>query len=253
MALRALQNNYIWITTRPEGCLVIDPGEAKPVLEFCERNATAVHSILITHHHQDHTGGIRGIMSHFPDVHIIGPTHLQNDFPLQQPIDSKMTNLSIAHTPKTWQIIHTPGHTLDHICYRYQDHLFCADTLFSAGCGRVFEGSYKQMFTALQRIASMPDSTHLYPAHEYTIDNLSFAEMIEPNNNHIKQHKSLTQNKLRQGQASLPTVLRLEKKINPFLRTHLESVKERLEELTGAICQSELDVFTGLRKLKDDF
>ena len=264
-ALPALTDNYIWAIELGNKLTIIDPGEGQPVLDFLGKYALELESILITHHHYDHIGGIADLYTHNPQVNIYGPDLTNHrfikahsaaaiaslaDIPIR-PVHSQ-SKLHLAHG-QTWHILCTPGHTQDHICYYLPGHLFCADTLFSAGCGRLFDGTAAQMYQSLNKLAQLPDDTKIYPAHEYTLNNLAFAAYIEPNNLAIQQAMSEAQQQQARQQPTLPSTLAREKCINPFLRCDQATVHARVVSLTGQLLDTPSDVFKALRTLKDHY
>ena len=249
--LSALTTNYIWIITTNETTVVVDPGEARPVIEYLNATQRSCDAILITHHHLDHTGGVTNLLQTYPKCPVYGP-NLQT-----LGIDNvEIDPLKLLHIPKlssTIKIMRTPGHTLDHLCYLIENKLFCGDTLFSAGCGRLFEGDGKDLYNSLEAIRQLPDSTIIYPAHEYTEDNIRFALTIEPDNTPLIEYEEQVKKKRAQDIPSLPTTLAREKSINPFLRTHVESIQTKVSQLSHQPVASAMDTLITLRQLKDQF
>lgn len=250
-AIPALKDNYIWMMTNVTAhtTLIVDPGDAMPVMHFLEQHHLNPLAILITHHHWDHTNGIKELTAKYtipvygPENNVLDVTHRLKEPDVIQ-VDSTCIPL---------QILNIPGHTLDHIAYYAQDVLFCGDTLFAAGCGRVFEGSPEQLFSSLQKIAAFPGETKIYCAHEYTLNNLRFAQTVEPNNGCISERLKQVQYLRDQSLPTLPSTLLAEKTTNPFLRCHMGEVKSQVEHYAGHSLATALDVFTELRKWKDQF
>jgi hydroxyacylglutathione hydrolase len=244
----AFNDNYIWLLATPQGqCIIVDPGECNPVLQkLAERHLTP-QAILLTHHHNDHVGGVRGIIEQFPQTQVYGP---QETASKGSRIILKNTGIiKIADIDLTfWQ---TPGHTAGHISYYCQPYLFSGDTLFSAGCGRLFEGTAEQMYQSLQQFAALPDDTLLCCAHEYTLANLQFAESILPNDLNIINQKKIVLQMREKGCSSLPSTLGLERKINLFLRCDDIDLKRKIPENIQNTNPSS--IFAYLRQMKDSF
>ena len=214
-----------------------------------KKNNLNLETILITHHHFDHTGGISELSSKWK-TKVYGPKggHIKG-------IDSELSedsNITILDTQ--FNIFETPGHTLDHIAYYSKDidSLFCGDTLFSGGCGRVFEGTYSQMYESLKKLSKLPEDTQIFCGHEYTSSNLQFACAVEPNNQFIKEYNQEITEKTKNGVPSLPSSLKIEHMINPFIRCNEENLIDNINKKFGEL-SSEIEIFSTLRKWKDDF
>jgi hydroxyacylglutathione hydrolase len=240
IALPAFQDNYIWVIKNQEDFICIDPGDASPVLAFAEQKQLRLTHILLTHHHADHIGGVRELERSFPDVII------HNIFELTQ----KPEFLQLGRYQ--FNILNTPGHTRTHVCYFEPDQrwLFCGDTLFSAGCGRVFDGNMHDLYASLQQLKQLPNDTRIYCAHEYTRQNLKFARTVEPHNQAIQTHLDYLET--HPNQTSLPSTLSLEKQINPFLRLDKPEVRAFVKTHGGST-QTPEACFTYLRQAKDRF
>lgn len=241
----AFSDNYIWcvIDESAQQALVVDPGDAKPVLTFLEENNLGLSAILVTHHHRDHTGGIASLRSRYGDARVYGPDSITDRTDTVGDGD-KVRIEGFGD----FVVTGVPGHTLDHVAYYQKGHLFCGDTLFSAGCGRLFEGTPAQMFASLQRLADYPDDTLVYPAHEYTLGNLRFAATVEPDNAEIATYRAWVEEQRALGKPSLPTTIQQEKAVNPFLRSHCVGLKH-----LGEARSSPLTIFTIAREKKDHF
>ncbi len=247
-----LNDNYVWIVIDREhkAAIAIDPGEAKPVFDFLKTQQFSLNGILITHHHWDHINGVAELKNRF-HCPVIGPETKSIDH-ITKPVRANQS-IHIKPFPFGLQIIEIPGHTLDHIAYYSPGLLFCGDTLFSAGCGRVFEGTPEQMYTSLQKIAALPDETNIYCAHEYTLNNLRFAETVEPDNLHIKDRMAYVRELRKKNLPSLPSTLREEKLTNPFLRCESPEVIRQAELYAKQTLPTPLAVFIWVRKWKDGF
>lgn len=238
----AFKDNYIWIISTASGAIVIDPGDAKPVIKYLKKHQLKCIAILITHHHYDHIGGVDELYRYDSNILIYGP----KDLNLKSPVRQLPLNIEIANI--TFRIIPIPGHTLDHVAYYDGDHLFVGDTLFSGGCGRVFEGTHQQMLESLDTLCQLPNSTKIYCAHEYTYQNLCFAKSVEPDNKHIDQYMDWVSKNV----ISLPSTLAKEKSINPFLRLNQSTIHQSIQDKCPDPA-SRLNVFSTLRTLKDEF
>ncbi|MGL5031972.1 MAG: hydroxyacylglutathione hydrolase [Aeromonas sp.] len=254
ITIPAFEDNYIWLIQHQDRCLVVDPGEAAPVLARVSALGLHLDAILLTHHHQDHIGGVSELQSHFPMAQIYGPTlDAMPSLHGQWLSDGEEINWHGL----TFKVMHVPGHTLGHLAYYGQYHgqgmLFCGDTLFSAGCGRLFEGTPAQMYHSLRRLAALPDETLIYCAHEYTLANLRFAYAVEPNNLAIQRQLGLVSKLRQQGLPSLPTRLADERSFNVFLRCNEDSVKFSAEKYALKCVENPEDTFAILRSWKDVF
>lgn len=255
--LNAFTDNYIWIikNTETKQCAVVDPGEAESVIQWLKQNNTyQLSAILITHHHKDHTGGIPELIKYssakvlaFRDASIPNVTVLLSD---QQTIH--LLGLTV-------EIIAVPGHTLDHIAYYVpkqktikEPWLFSGDTLFSGGCGRVFEGTMEQMYQSLQKLNQLPSDTKIFAAHEYTVNNLLFALTIEPKNQTIKDHLIHCQYLRNIEIATLPSTLAIEREINPFLRCNQIDIITTIEQQINKKITNSQQVFNIIREWKNN-
>lgn len=247
----AFSDNYIWLLRQDTttDVAVVDPGDAKPVIDYLEREGLGLSTILVTHHHHDHTGGIPELAKRY-SPRIIGP-----DNPNIEALDERLGEGDECRVlGRRFSVMAVPGHTLDHIAF-FADGtpplLLCGDTLFSAGCGRLFEGSPVQMHDSLTRLAALPENTLVFAAHEYTLANLRFAQAVEPHNATRDAYLSDCQRVRELERPTLPSTIGRERRINPFLRTDNADVK------TTAAAQgatdSPLATFTTLRAWKDSF
>lgn len=220
VSIPALNDNYIWLYGRENlSIIVVDIPDIAPLRQYLQQHHISVAALFLTHHHNDHTQGVMAFRQDFPNTPVFGPeetrakgaSHIINAGKFSIPVGDNGANYHI-------EVIETGGHTEQHLSYLIDGHLFCGDSLFSAGCGRVFTGNYQQMFEGLQRINQLPDSTLICAGHEYTLSNLAFAQQVLPNNLVLEQHLACVQALRRNNQPSLPTKLSLEKQINPFLQ-----------------------------------
>lgn len=254
-ALPAFSDNYLWLLQdhAQRHCAVVDPGDAAPVLAWLAAHAGwQLSDILITHHHPDHIGGIAQLKA-ATGARVYGPA--QEQIPLRDVALIEGDRISVLD--REFVVHAVPGHTLGHIAYYHaapeQPWLFCGDTLFSAGCGRLFEGSPAQMHASLSLLANLPDATRVYCTHEYTLSNLHFARAVEPHNTAVATHFAEVSAWRAAGRISLPSTIALEKAINPFLRCAETSIREKIDEREGIQQRSPEEVFASLRKWKDSF
>ncbi|MCI0749652.1 MAG: hydroxyacylglutathione hydrolase [Nevskiales bacterium] len=248
----AFADNYFWLLHRDGRAVVVDPGVAEPVEQALREYRLQLSAILITHHHADHIGGLAALKSKF-QVPVYGPRVESARIPGLTHLLKEGDRLSLDALKQELQIWEVPGHTLGHIAYLAGDFTLCGDTLFSAGCGRLFEGTPQQMHQSLMRLAALPESTAVFCAHEYTLSNLAFAAAVEPANaviqNEIVRVRALRQREI----PSLPSNIGQERRINPFLRTRDPAVVRAAEQRAERRLMSALDVFTVLRHWKDEF
>ena len=245
----AFKDNYIWLLRKGTSAVVVDPGDASPVLEVLEREGLILTAILITHHHADHQGGVARLLAHFR-VEVFGPA-TESITGLTRPLCGGVT-ICLESLAAEFNVIAVPGHTRGHIAYYGSGCLFCGDTLFTAGCGRLFEGSPVQMHDSLTQLAALPDQTAVYCAHEYTEANLRFALAIEPGNKHLQQRIGDVAAARANGLATVPSTIALEKATNPFLRCSEPEVIAAAQK-KSAHARGTVEVFSALREWKNNF
>lgn len=253
----AFSDNYIWAYQDPStgNAGVVDPGDATPVIEYLNRTGKVLSHILITHHHPDHVGGVAELVKQYNPV-IYGPVseHFQA---ISKPVcDGDHFELF----GEQLAVIAVPGHTLDHIAYYIENPcdkqgpiLFCGDTLFAAGCGRIFEGNPGMMFKSLQKLANLDARSRVYCTHEYTLANLRFAIAADPDNDRLKQRIQRESLKREQDLPTLPSTIGLELETNPFLRCHEPELRSSADSISGTPNTTPEQVFSSLRKWKDNF
>lgn len=260
-AISAFRDNYIWVIrapqetsatqdSAPEPCVIVDPGDAKPVLAWLQAHQCKPEAILLTHHHWDHSGGVADILAHYPCPVYSGQA---SDVDSVSKCLQEGEQLSLLGGDLVLEVIDCPGHTLDHIAFVNPALAFVGDTLFAAGCGRMFEGEAQQFYHSLQKIAQLPADCKIYCAHEYTAANLAFAAAVEPDNLAIQQRIATVQEQREQGQATVPSELACEHATNPFLRCHLPSVQHAAEQHSQKSLKTPADVFAVIRQWKDNF
>lgn len=249
--LPVLSDNYIYIVTCEETGMtgVVDPASADPVIAYLLAKNKKLDCIFNTHHHEDHTGGNARLLERYPDCEIVAPASETARIPdIDIPVkDGSTVRLGMC----TAKVMEVPGHTTGHVIYWFekQNALFCGDSLFSLGCGRMFEGTPAQMWDSLKKIRSLPDETHVYCAHEYTLDNAKFAETVEANNPLLKTYRKKIEKMRAKHEPTVPSVLAIEKAINPFLRCDHPEVKKAV----GLENSDPSDVFAEVRRRKDNF
>lgn len=247
-SIPAFTDNYIWLI-KNEGnhCAVIDPGDEKVVIDYLKENDLTLSCILITHHHWDHTDGIAGLVRAYPQVKVIGP----DIKPIPHLSMAVKDGDQIELFDHRFLVVGTAGHTEDHISYVGDGKLFCGDSLFSAGCGRLLGGTAEQSFNSLQKLATLPVETEVYCTHEYTAANVAFALAVEPENPQLDKYREEVNWLRAQKKSTLPSTIGKEKQINPFLRTAELSVKRAVAQ--RAKNDTDLETFRALRQWKDEF
>lgn len=247
----AFKDNYIWLIHDDQSAIVVDPGDAKPVINTLQKRNLTLTDCLVTHHHSDHIGGIKDLQKRFPDMQVWASSHPSYDFAHTVVNEPEVLKLALNGKRLQFHVLDVPGHTLEHIAFYEpkQKWLFCGDTLFGAGCGRLFEGTPAQLLTALKKLADLPDETKVFCTHEYTEHNLSFALSMEPEHQALNQRMEHTQLLRTQGLPSLPSSIGLEKATNPFLRCHEPTLKSAINMPD----RGELAIFTAIRESRNHF
>jgi len=251
--LSAFKDNYIWTLQSLEGSriIVVDPGDANPVLSYLQSNNLDLEAILLTHHHWDHSGGIVTLKQYFPNIPIYG-SKIDQVEGVNQFVKEGQT-FTIKGFDSPIQVLDIPGHTLGHVAYFTENNLFCGDTLFSCGCGRLFEGTPAQMVSSLKKIKQLPKETLIYCGHEYTLANIAFAENVEPNNIMLKKRRQEATLSRNAHHPTLPVSLASELQTNPFLRCDAAEVINSVEKTCGKKLNNEIAIFTELRQWKNLF
>jgi len=250
--LPAFVDNYIWMLHDGQHAWVVDPGDAQPVTQALQREGVQLQGILVTHHHPDHTGGVN-FLRDTTGAKVFGPAHEPMPEPLERLNDGHVVEALGLH----FRVIDVPGHTAGHIAYFCdamdgQPLLFCGDTLFSGGCGRLFEGTPAQMKASLERLSALPDTTRVCCTHEYTLSNLRFAQAVEPDNQVLADYAVQAQNLRAQGLPTLPSSMVLERQINPFLRSTQPTIAASVRAFDAAAVERD-GVFATLRQWKNQY
>ena len=256
IALPAFSDNYLWLWQQDRMAVVVDPGDAAPVLQALADQGLTLAAILVTHHHADHVGGVREL-HHSTGAQVFGPTREEVPAPFTPVMQGEQFDL----LGQTVQVLDVPGHTAGHVAYflpnaQLQPVLFCGDTLFSGGCGRIFEGTPAQMLASLDSLAALPANTQVCCAHEYTLSNLRFALTVEPSNTDLQTYMAHCQQLRAQYTPTLPAQLGTELQINPFLRARHPEVRHAVAQHAGLSALEQTDdvaVFAALREWKNDF
>jgi len=247
----AFNDNYLWLIHNQRKAIVVDPGDAAPVINTLKKLNLDLQTILITHHHQDHIGGVELLLRTYPNAEVFAPK--LEHYPFKHTPVGEPQQVYLGDWVSSAKVIDVPGHTLGHIAY-YIEHnaqqwLFCGDTLFGAGCGRLFEGTPAQMQASLQKLTALPASTQVYCTHEYTLHNINFALTLEPGNASLIKRQQDAKALITSGQPTLPSSLALELATNPFLRCHMPEIQASLHTENTNLLQT----FSAMRALRNSY
>ncbi|MBN4053727.1 hydroxyacylglutathione hydrolase [Haliea sp. AH-315-K21] len=255
--IKAFSDNYLWLFKQSDSidACIVDPGDAFPVLAYLKQEKLNLTAILLTHHHPDHVGGVNELLKHY-DVPVYGP----ESSAIPTVTQALHEGDSIVAGNTRFAVLEIPGHTLDHIAYFADAEsdqlptLFCGDTLFAGGCGRIFEGTPVMMYDSLQKLAALNPATQVYCAHEYTLSNLAFAEAVLPEDSALQQRIQLEKEKREYDIPTVPSSISVELETNPFLRAENQAIIDAVRSQSGNQRVTRPDeVFAILRQLKDDF
>ncbi|HVZ43192.1 MAG TPA: hydroxyacylglutathione hydrolase [Ramlibacter sp.] len=251
--LPAFQDNYLWMLHDGHRALVVDPGDAKPVLQFLRHSGLQLATILVTHHHPDHIGGVDELRD-ATGAQVYGPAREK----IPEPLTRLAQGDEITVLGLRFRVFDVPGHTAGHIAYYCEEVdgaplLFCGDTLFSGGCGRLFEGTPAQMLDSLHKLAALPGNTRVCCTHEYTLANLKFAKAVEPGNDELAHYFDHCESLRASGLPTLPSSIGRERRINPFLRAREPAVQRAAQDYNGADPGDEVAVFAAIRQWKNEF
>jgi hydroxyacylglutathione hydrolase len=250
IAVPALSDNYIWVLAGEDGrAVVVDPGEAAPAIACLEAERLVPAAVLLTHHHDDHVGGVPGLLARWPDV----PVHAPDDPRIATATRRVVDGDRVEAAGMAFDVLATPGHTVTHVTFLGPEVLFCGDTLFSLGAGRLFEGTPGDMLASLDRLAALPAGTRVCCGHEYTSSNAAFARVVDPSNPALRRRSDEVHAMRAQSRPTLPARLGDETACNPFLRVDAPAVRASVEAWAGTPLDSRVDVFAALRRWKDGF
>ena len=252
LAIPAFADNYVWLIHDGKQAAVVDPGDAAPVVAALSAHRLSLVAILLTHHHADHVGGVPALLERFP-VPVFGPRG-ESIATVTVPL-AEGDQAAIPELKLDLSVLDIPGHTRGHIAYVAADQgwLFCGDTMFAAGCGRLFEGTPAQMVASLAKLAALPDATLMYCGHEYTLANLRFAVEVEPGNRALPERIAREQDKRDRGLPTLPSTIAVEKATNPFLRYREPAILDRLAASGRLSSREPIAAFTALREWKNSY
>jgi hydroxyacylglutathione hydrolase len=252
-AVPAFQDNYLWVIAEGARAAVVDPGDAAPVERFLEANGLELTAILATHHHADHVGGLASLAAHWR-CPVFGPAHEAIEGIGTRLVEGDRITVPGLDLPLA--VLDVPGHTSGHIAYvRSGDDplVFCGDTMFACGCGRLFEGTPQQMSASLAKLSRLPEATRVYCAHEYTLANIRFAEAVEPGNARLAERKAREQAKRGRGEPTVPSTIGEERATNPFIRCDVPEVVASAERHAGRSLAGPVEVFAEIRAWKNGF
>jgi hydroxyacylglutathione hydrolase len=250
----AFADNYIWTLREGGNAVVVDPGDAAPVLEYLDRERLTLTAILATHHHNDHVGGVPALVARYR-VPVFGPA--RESIPERTRALGEGDEIDVPGLPLRLRAMDIPGHTAGHIAY-FGDvggvpSVFCGDTLFAAGCGRLFEGTPAQMWTSLSALAALPPQTEVYCGHEYTLANIRFALAVEPESADLLERQAREQVRRERGEPTLPSTIGLERRTNPFLRATVPEVRKSAATHANVALGGDVETFAALRAWKNAF
>jgi hydroxyacylglutathione hydrolase len=252
-AVPAFQDNYLWVVTEGKRAAVVDPGDSVPIEAFLEARGLELCAILATHHHGDHVGGLVALASRWK-CPVFGPAHERIEGIGTRLVEGE--RITVPGLDIELDVLDVPGHTSGHIAYvdaGKRDFVFCGDTMFACGCGRLFEGTPEQMSHSLAKLARLPAHTRVYCAHEYTLSNIRFAEAVEPGNARLAERKARESAKRARGEPTVPSTIGEERATNPFIRCAEPEVVASAERHAGRKLQGEVEVFAEIREWKNNF
>lgn len=245
--LPAFSDNYMWCLIKGQNLAVVDPGEAAPILNYLEKHNLNLKAVLVTHHHYDHTNGLKDLVRRHKDIEVFG----SDQIPFVTTVVKDQEKITLPGLDLEFTGLSIPAHTLEHVAYFGEGLVFTGDTLFTAGCGRIFEGNPEMMYDSLAKLTQLPLETLVYCGHEYTLANLKFALMVEPDNRDIRERLESTEELRAQNQPTVPATLALERKTNPFLRCDQVDVIRAASHYASKELQDPVSVLKTLREWKN--
>ena len=248
--VRAFSDNYVWTLRDARRAAVVDPGDARPVIEYLDQNGLELVAILNTHHHADHVGGNAELIRRWK-VPVFGPRDPRIP-EVSKPL-AQGERFTLPHFDIAFEVMEIPGHTRTHIAFYGGGMLFCGDTLFAVGCGRLFEGTPQQMYDSLRRLAQVPDATRVYCGHEYTLSNIRFARTSEPGNRALADLEARAAKQREQNLPTVPTEMGQEKATNPFLRVGEPEIVASASRYAGKPLEDPVSVLAAIREWKNNF
>ena len=250
----AFADNYLWVIHNNRHAVLVDPGDAQPILDYLAAKHLTLTAILCTHHHADHVGGVEAILDFLQvrgKIPVYGPA--SERIPARTHALGEGDRISLPELALSLDVLDVPGHTAGHIAYLGHDLLFCGDTLFACGCGRLFEGTPQQMTDSLAKLKRLPGHTRVFCAHEYTMANIKFAEAVEPGNADLKLRKAFCAAKRHRNEPTVPSTIALELATNPFLRWDCAAVIAAAEHRAGRALKTDNEIFATIREWKNNF
>lgn len=249
--VRAFSDNYIWLLVKGQHAVAVDPGDAAPLQAYLQQHNLKLTAILVTHHHHDHIDGISTLLQQY-DVPVYSPEpNHALDFPYYPVKDGDLVDLPLLDI--RLKVIDVPGHTAIHVAYYGGNSLFCGDTLFGCGCGRIFDGSCESLHASLLKLAQLPDATQVFCTHEYTLTNIKFALSLDPDNAALLNRQVAAQRLIAQDNPTLPSTMAMEKATNPFLRCHTAAIRKAALDAFPGLAENETAIFCAIRKLRNGF
>ena len=248
-AVPAFQDNYLWVIHDSRHAILVDPGAAEPIAAFLHAHGLRLQAILCTHHHADHVGGVLDLQAEFGPVPVYGPAAEAIPGRTHAVAEGEVLTLAAG----AFAVLEVPGHTAGHVAYLWQDRLFCGDTLFALGCGRLFEGTPAQMHASLHKLSALAGDWWVHCAHEYTLSNLAFALRADSANPELLARAERERARRAQGEPTVPSRLSEERRTNPFLRSDQPALRASAEAWCGAELHTPVEVLAALRSWKNEF